>query len=170
MELLVVLLVIGILLAIAIPTYLHVTGSAADRVAQVNITNALTVENEYYTSNQQYTSNLSTLASLEPAISWAGSPPQASIALQVGQVGIQAVSSNSSVNDAVVIMALSSTGTCFFLGEEALPGSYAQGSWYTESTGNASGACTYPTQIQTRPLSSNPPTGPGSASRWGSSW
>ena len=39
-ELMVVLLIIAILLAIAIPTFLGVTGSANDRASQSNLTNA----------------------------------------------------------------------------------------------------------------------------------
>ena len=41
-ELMVVLLIIAILLAIAIPTFLGVTSSANDRATQSNLTNALT--------------------------------------------------------------------------------------------------------------------------------
>jgi type IV pilus assembly protein PilA len=54
-ELLVVLLIIGILLAIAIPTFLSVTKGANSTAAQSNLTNALTGAKTYYTdSNQSY--------------------------------------------------------------------------------------------------------------------
>src|SRR5580658_5164755 len=54
-ELLVVLLIIGILLAIAIPTFLSVTKGANGTAAQSNLTNALTGAKTYYTdSNQSY--------------------------------------------------------------------------------------------------------------------
>src|SRR5580658_760294 len=54
-ELLVVLLIIGILLAIAIPTFLSVTKGANGTAAQSNLTNALTGVKTYYTdSNQSY--------------------------------------------------------------------------------------------------------------------
>src|ERR1700685_4680384 len=54
-ELLVVLLIIGILLAIAIPTFLSVTKGANGTAAQSNLNNALTGVKTYYTdSNQSY--------------------------------------------------------------------------------------------------------------------
>jgi type IV pilus assembly protein PilA len=54
-ELLVVLLIIGILLAIAIPTFLSVTKGANGTAAQSNLNNALTGAKTYYTdSNQSY--------------------------------------------------------------------------------------------------------------------
>jgi type IV pilus assembly protein PilA len=46
----VVLLIIAILLAIAIPTFLGVTSSANDRAAQSNLTNALTEASAVYQS------------------------------------------------------------------------------------------------------------------------
>ena len=55
-ELLVVLLIIGILLAIAIPTFLSVTKNANDTAAQANLQTALTGAKSYYTQqNQTYT-------------------------------------------------------------------------------------------------------------------
>src|ERR1035441_216168 len=52
-ELLVVLLIIGILLAIAIPTFLSVTKTANTTAAQANLQTALTGADPYYTSNNQ---------------------------------------------------------------------------------------------------------------------
>lgn len=54
-ELMVVLLIIAILLAIAIPTFLGVTNTAGDRSAQSNLTNALTESKALYEVNQAYT-------------------------------------------------------------------------------------------------------------------
>ena len=57
-ELMVVVLIIGILLAIAIPTYLGVTNSAKNRAAEANVQTAVTSEVAYYTqSNVFATSN-----------------------------------------------------------------------------------------------------------------
>src|SRR5579875_2158421 len=54
-ELLVVLLIIGILLAIAIPTFLSVTKGANGTAAQANLNTALTGADTYYTDgNQNY--------------------------------------------------------------------------------------------------------------------
>ena len=54
-ELMVVLLIMGILMAIAIPTFLGVTGSAKDKGAQSDAVNADTVAKVYYENNQSYT-------------------------------------------------------------------------------------------------------------------
>lgn len=52
-ELLVVLLIIGILLAIAIPTFLTVTKGAQGTAAQSNLTSSLTGAKTYYTDSSQ---------------------------------------------------------------------------------------------------------------------
>ncbi len=75
-ELMVVLLILAILMAIAIPTFLGVTGSANNRAAQSNLTNALTAATSFYQSNNQSFSVSSTaslsgdLSSSEPTFSW----------------------------------------------------------------------------------------------------
>src|ERR1700754_5000300 len=51
-ELMVVVLIIAILLAIAIPTFLGARNSANARAAQSNLRNALTAEQTYFTNNQ----------------------------------------------------------------------------------------------------------------------
>lgn len=62
-ELLVVLLIIGILLAIAIPTYLSVTGGAKKSAAQSNLNTALTAAKAEYTNNNgNYPAAAATLA------------------------------------------------------------------------------------------------------------
>ncbi len=70
-ELMVVLLIMGILLAIAIPTFLGVTGSANDRAAQSNLTNALTEVSAVYQANgQSYTNIVSEENSSAPEFGW----------------------------------------------------------------------------------------------------
>jgi len=64
-ELMVVLLIIAILLAIAIPTFLGVSGSAKDRAAQSNLTTALTDTIAFYQNTQSYDSNSAYTSALE---------------------------------------------------------------------------------------------------------
>ena len=59
-ELLVVLLILGILLAIAIPTFLTVTKSATNTAASSNLQTALTGAETYYTTNNGSYSGLLT--------------------------------------------------------------------------------------------------------------
>ncbi len=69
-ELMVVLLIIAILLAIAIPTFLGVTGSANDRAAQSNLSNALTESATVYQATQAYTTNANTFSAAAPEFGW----------------------------------------------------------------------------------------------------
>ena len=58
----VVLLIMAILLAIAIPTFLGVKGGAQDRAAQSNLNTALTNAKAVYGNNQTYGTSSATLA------------------------------------------------------------------------------------------------------------
>jgi prepilin-type N-terminal cleavage/methylation domain-containing protein len=71
-ELMVVLLILAILLAIAIPTFLGVTGGANDRAAQSNINTALTsLKTAATQSNQSYTGLTQAIMSTnEPSLTW----------------------------------------------------------------------------------------------------
>jgi type IV pilus assembly protein PilA len=75
-ELMVVLLIIAILLAIAIPTFLGVTSSANDRAAQSNLTNGLTeASSQYQAYGQTYSFagtdfNQAALNSSAPEFTW----------------------------------------------------------------------------------------------------
>lgn len=70
-ELMVVLLIMGILMAIAIPTFLGVTSSAHDKSAQSDLVNALTTAKAYEAANQSYSGFNSTIGqSSEPSLTW----------------------------------------------------------------------------------------------------
>src|SRR2546423_4555074 len=70
-ELMVVVLIIAILLAIAIPSFLGARGRANDRAAQSNARNALTAEKTFYTDNQTYASDVAlTTANIEPSLTY----------------------------------------------------------------------------------------------------
>jgi len=65
-ELMVVILIIGILAAIAIPTFLGARTSAQNKAAESDLRNLLSSEAVAYTNNQSYT-DASGLAKLDPA-------------------------------------------------------------------------------------------------------
>jgi type IV pilus assembly protein PilA len=69
-ELMVVVLIIAILLAIAIPTFLGARNTANARAAQSNLRNALTAEQTYYTNNNQAFGSGSQMSSIEPNLQW----------------------------------------------------------------------------------------------------
>jgi type IV pilus assembly protein PilA len=71
-ELMVVLLIIAILLAIAIPTFLGARNTANARSTQENLRNALTAEQTNWTNTQSMSTNLATI---EPALTWETTAP-----------------------------------------------------------------------------------------------
>ena len=73
-ELMVVLLIMAILLAIAIPTFLGVRGGANDRAAQSDLTNALTTVKSYFANQQSYSGiQITDMQSSEPSLHWISS-------------------------------------------------------------------------------------------------
>lgn len=68
-ELMVVVMIIGILIAIAIPAFLGARERAQNRSAQSNIRNAIAAANVLYTDNQDYTQVTQTdFANAEPSM------------------------------------------------------------------------------------------------------
>src|SRR5438093_5785176 len=72
-ELMVVVLIIAILIAIAIPTFLGARKRAQDKQAQSNLRNALTAEKTIYVDNQAYSNDTAAagaLKGIESALDW----------------------------------------------------------------------------------------------------
>jgi type IV pilus assembly protein PilA len=97
-ELMVVLLILAILLAIAIPTFLGVTKSANDRAAQSNLNTAITnAKALYQAQGQSYTSTTvstpalfaASLQAAEPSLTFGitSSATQANVSVQVSSDG-----------------------------------------------------------------------------------
>jgi len=117
-ELMVVVLIIGILLAIAIPTFLGARQRANDRSAQSNLRNALTAEKTLYTDASQYTDTagataISALVGIEPSLTWQTAAP----------TGPRQVQATVTGNTTVVLVAHSDSGTCFYIADISAPGS-----------------------------------------------
>jgi type IV pilus assembly protein PilA len=69
-ELMVVVLIIAILIAIAIPTFLGARKRAQDRQAQSNLRNGLTTEKTYYADAQVFTTVTTELTPIESNLSY----------------------------------------------------------------------------------------------------
>jgi type IV pilus assembly protein PilA len=130
-ELMVVVLIIGILLAIAIPTFLGARNRANDRSAQSNLRNALTAEKTLFTDASAFTdtssaTNISALQAVEPSLAWtAVNTTYANRAVGVTVSG--------AASDVVVLADESATGTCFYIGDVAGPIG-APGAYFASST------------------------------------
>lgn len=125
-ELMVVVLIIAILLAIAIPTFLGARQRANDRAAQSSLRNALTAAKTIYTDSQDYTQASATgLAAVEPSLTYGSA----------ASTDFKVVSVNNASQTAWSAAALSKSGTCYVIAETA-----AGGTKY----GTVTGACSAP--------------------------
>ena len=119
-ELMVVLLILAILLAIAIPTFLGVTNSANDRAAQSNLNTALTDAKSVYESNQQvYPAASGLLASLqsnEPSLAGSLTTNTGSLPTTGGGIAVY-VSSDS--NGAVFVALAKKTNECWVVADNS---------------------------------------------------
>jgi len=133
-ELMVVVLIIGILLAIAIPTFLGARNRANDRSAQSNLRNALTAEKTIYTDAELYTdttaaAGVTALTAVEPSLTWV---TPTSTTYQPRQVSAYDTSTVSGPTQFVVLATQSVTGTCWYIGDMPGPATVS-GTFYAQS-------------------------------------
>src|SRR5881227_1622529 len=113
-ELMVVVLIIAILIAIAIPTFLGARTRAQDRQAQSNLRNAFAAEKVVYTDNQVFTTNTATLSGIEPSLNYVNG---AGVSAATDAKAIYVVTANS--DGTVVLGGKSKSGTCFYMQDSA---------------------------------------------------
>jgi type IV pilus assembly protein PilA len=134
-ELAVVILIIGILLAIAIPTFLGVRKSADDRASQTAVRNAYTNAKTIFSDKNQndYTAVDSTaLVAAAPELSFLASATASTKATQV---------SFGTTTTTFIAAAKSNSGKCFFIKEDITAGVFYGSS---ASGGGACSAATAP--------------------------
>ena len=108
-ELMVVILIIGILMVLALPTFLGARERASDRVAQADIRNAFAAERAYYSDTLTYTTDPAQMTAIEAAISYVdGDTP---LATHVAYLH------HHLLTNTLFISAMSSSGTCWYLRE-----------------------------------------------------
>ena len=113
-ELMVVVLIIAILIAIAIPTFLGARTRAQDRQAQSNLRNAFAAEKVLYTDNQVYTSNAAALSGVEPSLTYsAGTDPSGATDAKTIFVNVDATTG------VVILAAKAKSGTCWYMKDGA---------------------------------------------------
>ena len=138
-ELMVVVLIIAILLAIAIPTFLGARSRAQNRSTESNLRNALTAEKTVYSDNQIYVSATS-VQTAEPSLAFQTAAPSA------GTNQVQVTLEGTTAGDGVCLVALSTSGNYYGIFDasnaEASPGLQSTGTFYG---GGSSTAPTCPT-------------------------
>jgi type IV pilus assembly protein PilA len=133
-ELMVVVLIIAILLAIAIPTFLGARDAANARAAQADLRNALTAEQTQWAKTQAFTSSTATMSALEQGLSWT-SGAAATIGSTTAPVVNQIAMIIDSQSDLVILQAQGKDNNCYFI-EQSNNATYS----YT-GYGEISGAC-----------------------------
>lgn len=117
-ELMVVVLIIAILVAIAIPTFVGVRNRANDRAAQSNIRNALAAVKTFYVDNQVYTASSTDLDAIEPTLVYTTATTNADA--EANEVAVFVGANGAGTASQMVILASESlTGTIFCLGDIA---------------------------------------------------
>ena len=122
-ELMVVVLIIGILVAIALPTFLGARNRANDKAAQSSVRNALAAAKTIFTDTDDYsTVDAASLTATEPSLTYAD---------DVGTVRPRSAfcvgdTAGGVTNGAIALAAWSKSGTCFGLLDESDAGTSVQ--------------------------------------------
>ena len=140
-ELMVVLLIIAILMAIAIPTFLGVTGSANDRAVQSNLSNALIeASSQYQSAGQTFTGITTvTLQTADPSIQWAAAG--AGCASSATNCVSWAIGGAATATDgqAFILAGASKSGECYYVASvqqtPAAGGAFVSGTGPAQVTG-----------------------------------
>jgi type IV pilus assembly protein PilA len=112
-ELMVVVLIIGILIAIALPTFLGARQRAQDRAAQSDLRNGLAAAKTFFTDSDAYTGfDAGEGGSIEPSITWDDGD-----AVVLNTVNITDVTATT-----VTLETLSASGTSFCIADDTNSG------------------------------------------------
>jgi type IV pilus assembly protein PilA len=134
-ELMVVVLIIGILIAIALPTFLGARKRAQDRAAQSSLRDGIAAAKTCFTDNDTYTGcDAAALLAIEPSLTFNVSPSVAP--KQVDSTVYQ----KNKAGDSWAAAAMSDSGTCWFINDISTnPGA---GTFYgsTTTAANCDGA------------------------------
>ena len=127
------MLIIAILIAIAIPTFLGARTRAQNRAAQASLRNALAAAKSIYTDTQSYaTAEATGLAAVEPSLTY-----KAKGADSTGPNDVSADGTTTSSN-IWSAAALSASGTCFWIKDDVSSGTkYGTGATCTGAAARA---------------------------------
>jgi type IV pilus assembly protein PilA len=143
-ELMVVVLIIGILIAIALPTFLGARNRANDKAAQSGVRNGLVAAKTCFTDKDTYTGcDDVALQKIETSLTFTtnavGSIDPNHVSVSVPAVGAPVVSAG----DQIDLAAWSKSGTCFYLRDNQSTGTFygsaatASGATCNAALGNA---------------------------------
>jgi type IV pilus assembly protein PilA len=128
-ELMVVVLIIGILIAIALPTFLGARQRAQNRAAQSGLRNALAAAKTAFTDNDDYSAaTTSGLTAIEPSLTFQTAASTGPTQVSITDGGYD----DNSTDDAWAAASMSDSGTCYFIDDHSTdPGA---GTFYGSTT------------------------------------
>jgi type IV pilus assembly protein PilA len=113
-ELMVVVLIIGILIAIALPTFLGARTRSQDRAAQSDLRNAIAAADTFFTDDDTYSGfNAAAAESIEPSLTWVDGATGA----DAGEVGIREATLTN-----ITLTAYSASGSYFCIAKNVSSG------------------------------------------------
>jgi type IV pilus assembly protein PilA len=116
-ELMVVVLIIAILIAIAIPTFLGMRRRAQDRAAQSDLRNGLTAAKAFFTDGETFAGFEGDLDGTDPDVEGAGDI-EPSLTWNTEAAAVQGeVSIRDNDADSIVLATASASGTVFCIGD-----------------------------------------------------
>ena len=138
-ELMVVLLIIAILLAIAIPVFLGAKNSANARSSQSNLRNALTAEQSTWTNNQVFDDTTANMTGLEPSLNWVNG----AVASEGGNTVSVTTGKSTAAADTVFLEAYAKDGNCYVIEQTNDPAVTAGSTGYAIVKGASCPALTH---------------------------
>lgn len=130
-ELMVVVLIIGILIAIALPTFLGARSRAQDKAAQSSLRNALVAAKTAFTDTDTYVGvNTAKLGPIEPSLNFVDDPAASSGPNSISVLPVDATHFKAA--------AWSQAGNCFLIQDNTGVGG---GTTYAQNAGVAASAC-----------------------------
>jgi len=136
-ELMVVVLIIGILISIALPTFSGARQRADARAAQASVRNALVAAKTSYTDMDNYgLVTASVLSSIEPSVTY-----QAGASTGPTVVSFEIANNGATTPQEIGLAALGNSGTCYFLRDVAnVGGTHPSGTTFGST--NTPASCT----------------------------
>jgi type IV pilus assembly protein PilA len=134
-ELMVVVMIIAVLIAIAIPSFLGFRKSAQDRSAQSDIRNVLLSEKAYWLDNGAYTETAGDITAFEPNAKLDAADPTVGVVMALNaDTDIVCLTETAASGNTFAIWESATGGTWYGATDlttcpAAAPGTYTQGGW-----------------------------------------
>ena len=131
-ELSVVVLIIGILLSIAVPTFLSAQNSAKAKSAESTVRSALSAVKTVYGNKQTYAVAVVTLTAAEPSLQWVGDLGAPAASSTPSQVSYEAT------GNVMILATRSNSGVCYYIRDDVSTGANAGTKFGTDTAAGPS--------------------------------